>query len=202
MATLQNSINANATTPLTSAQGGSGVSSPTAHGILVAEGSSAYNPITLSNGQLLIGSTGADPVAASLTAGTGISITPGAGTITIANTETAALTWNNVTGTTQTIATGNGYISNNAAQVTYTLPATAAQGTIFAVTGGISGLSSGSWKIAQNAGQTIHFGNVNSTTGTGGSLTSSNQYDSISILCVAANTDFVVLNAVGEVTVV
>jgi hypothetical protein len=36
------------------------------------------------NGQLLIGSTGANPVVAALTAGTGISITNGAGSITIA----------------------------------------------------------------------------------------------------------------------
>jgi len=39
-----------------------------------------------SNGQLLIGSTGAAPVLGSLTAGTAISVTNGAGTITIANT--------------------------------------------------------------------------------------------------------------------
>lgn len=39
---------------------------------------------TMTNGQLIIGSTGATPVAASLSAGTGITITPGAGTITIA----------------------------------------------------------------------------------------------------------------------
>jgi len=38
------------------------------------------------NGQLLIGSTGGAPVAAALTAGTGISVTNGAGSITIANT--------------------------------------------------------------------------------------------------------------------
>lgn len=38
------------------------------------------------NGQLLIGSTGAAPVAATLTQGTGISVTNGAGSITIANT--------------------------------------------------------------------------------------------------------------------
>jgi len=37
----------------------------------------------LTNGQLLIGSTGAQPVVASLTAGTGITITAGAGSITI-----------------------------------------------------------------------------------------------------------------------
>jgi len=38
------------------------------------------------DGQLLIGSTGAAPVAAALTAGTGISVTNGAGSISIANT--------------------------------------------------------------------------------------------------------------------
>jgi hypothetical protein len=40
---------------------------------------------TMTNGQVIIGSTGATPVAASLTAGSGISITNGAGTITVAN---------------------------------------------------------------------------------------------------------------------
>ena len=39
----------------------------------------------LTNGQLLIGSTGANPVAATLTAGPNMVITPGAGTITIGN---------------------------------------------------------------------------------------------------------------------
>jgi hypothetical protein len=38
---------------------------------------------TMTNGQIIIGSTGATPVAASLTAGTGVTITPGPGTISI-----------------------------------------------------------------------------------------------------------------------
>lgn len=42
--------------------------------------------LALTNGQLAIGSTGAIPVAGSLTAGNNITITPGAGSITIANT--------------------------------------------------------------------------------------------------------------------
>lgn len=65
--------------------GGLGVASPTAHGILVAEGSSAATPLTLTNGQLLIGSSSSDPVAATLTAGANITITNGAGSITIAS---------------------------------------------------------------------------------------------------------------------
>ena len=71
------------TFPITAAEGGTGLTSLTTHGILVGEGVANVNPIVLSNGQLLIGSTGADPIAASLTAGANIAITPGAGSITI-----------------------------------------------------------------------------------------------------------------------
>lgn len=51
--------------------------------IMVSAGGSIVEAAALTNGQLLIGSTGAAPVAATLTAGTGVSITNGAGTITI-----------------------------------------------------------------------------------------------------------------------
>ena len=40
----------------------------------------------MTNGQVIIGSTGATPVAAALTAGANITITNGAGSITIAST--------------------------------------------------------------------------------------------------------------------
>lgn len=45
------------------------------------------------NGQLLIGSSGVSPVLATLTAGAGISVTNGAGSITIANTGGASLAY-------------------------------------------------------------------------------------------------------------
>lgn len=45
----------------------------------------ALGSVALTNGQLLIGSTGAIPSAAAITAGTGIAVTNGAGTITIAS---------------------------------------------------------------------------------------------------------------------
>ena len=59
---------------------------------------------TMTSGQVIIGSTGATPVAASLTPGTGVTITPGAGTITIASTGVPNITTNyqilnSVTGT-------------------------------------------------------------------------------------------------------
>ncbi len=91
-----------------------------------------------------------------------------------------------VTGTTQAMAVNNGYILNNPALVTATLPVTASVGDLVWIVGkGVGG-----WQIAQNASQTIHFGNQDTTTGVGGSLDSTNQYDAIQLLCTAANTDW------------
>ena len=65
-------------------RGGTGVSDPTVHGIMVAEGASAMSPKVLTDGQLLIGSTGVDPVAAALTGTTKrLGVTLGAGSITL-----------------------------------------------------------------------------------------------------------------------
>ncbi len=91
-----------------------------------------------------------------------------------------------VTGTAQAMAINNGYIANNAALVTATLPSMSAVGDLV----WIVGQGAGGWQIAQNAGQTIHFGNQDTTTGIGGHLDSTNQYDAIQLLCTAANTDW------------
>jgi hypothetical protein len=148
------------------------------------------------NGQLPIGSAGANPVLATLTAGTGISITNGAGSITIAGTG-GGLTWTDVTGSTQAMAVNNGYTADSGSLITFTLPSTAAFGTVMAVVGKGTGL----WKIAQNSGQTIHMGITNTTTGTGGSLASNFQYDVVYLLCTVANTDFTCVQAIGNLTV-
>jgi hypothetical protein len=91
-----------------------------------------------------------------------------------------------VTSTSQTMAVNTGYITNNSALVTTILPSTSVVGDLV----WIVGKGAGGWKIAQNAGQTIHFGNQDTTTGVGGHLDSSNQYDAIQLLCTAANTDW------------
>lgn len=101
--------------PVSAMNGGTGMSSPTAHTIAIGEGSSPFNFIgPLTNGQLLIGSTGNDPVAASLSAGSGITITPSAGGISIASTVTGGIVTidgdsGSITGSTVTIkAAGSG----------------------------------------------------------------------------------------------
>lgn len=192
-----NSINSNfPATPALPANGGTGLSSPTVHGIMVAEGSSNMNPIVLTNGQLLIGSTGADPVAANLSAGSGISIVNGAGSITISSSGNTP--WTEVTGTSQSMAINNGYVANNASLVTLTLPATAAVGDELMIVG----KGAGGWLLAQNSGQTVYFGTATTTSGVGGSLASTNRRDCIKLICITANTEFEVVNAVGNITFV
>jgi hypothetical protein len=74
----------------------------TSSGIVQTDASGNLTAPVLTNGQLLIGSTGAAPVAASLTAGSGISITPGAGSITIAASGSPAASYATVTASTYT----------------------------------------------------------------------------------------------------
>ena len=193
-------LNIDVAAPLSVANGGTGATSLTVHGIVVAEGTSALVSKVLTNGQLLIGSTGADPSAAALTAGAGISITNGAGSITVASSSAAGggFVWNDTTGTSAALVAGNAYAADNASLVTFTLPSTAAFGDSFLV----AGKGAGGWKVAQNASQAINFGNVVTTTGTGGSLASTNQYDKITITCVTANTGFIAYNSQGNITYV
>lgn len=170
----------------------------TNHNVLIGASSNGITSLALTNGQLAIGSTGADPSAATLTAGTGVSITNGAGSITI-NAIGGGLTWTEVTGTTQSAAVNNGYIANNAGQVTVTLPATSAVGDTVAVTG-INNATG--WKVAQNAGNQIFFGSASTTAGTGGSLTSTATRDVVYLVCMTANATWNVVSSIGNITVV
>lgn len=195
----QNAINANSAGLVKYDGSGtfSGVTT-TNHAVLLGAASNGITNLALTNGQLAIGSTGADPSAATLTAGTGVSITNGAGSITI-NAAGGALTWTVVTGTTQSAAVNNGYIANNAGQVTVTLPATSAVGDLVAVTG-INNATG--WKIAQNAGNQVFFGSSSTTSGAGGSLTSTATRDTVYLVCMTANATWNVVNAIGNPTVV
>lgn len=133
---------------------------------------------------------------ATITAGAGISVTPGANTITIATTN--GIAWTEVTGTSQAMAVDNGYIASNAGLVTLTLPATAVVGDRIR----IAGKGAGGWRCGQNAGQTINFGNTATTAGVAGYIDSTNRYDALELLCITANTTWVALSSVGNLNVV
>jgi len=215
----------------------------TNHSLSVGNAAGALTSLGVAaNGQIPIGSVGANPTLATITAGTATSVVNAAGSITIGADATVATTytsdagnavpalntisllggtnvttsaagaavtinatpagggyiWTDVTGATQSMAADYGYVSNRVAgNVAFTLPATASVGDVMAIAGSQNG-----WSIAQNAGQTIHFIGVDTTPGVGGSLTSTGRYDCIDLICIVANTDFVVRSSVGNITVV
>lgn len=146
----------------------------------IANGGTALTTIP-TNGQLLIGN-GTGYTLANLTAGSGVSISNGSGSITISGTG-SGIGWTEVTGTTQAMSADSGYVANNASLITFTLPATAAFGTAIS----IIGKGAGGWTIAQNASQSIQLGSVSTTVGVGGSVSSANRYDSLNLICTTAN---------------
>jgi hypothetical protein len=102
------------------------------------------------------------------------------------------------TGTTQQMLAGASYIADNAALLTFTLPAVAPQGSTLQVVGN----GAGGWTIHQNAGQVINFNAASTTVGVGGSLSSSNRYNCVELMCTIANTAWTVMNNEGTLTVV
>jgi hypothetical protein len=152
----------------------------------------------MTNGQIIIGATGGVPTPATISAGTNISIANSSNSITIASTGSAGIGWNHITATTQTMTADAGYVADNVALVTLTLPIIAAFGSVIFV----QGLGSGGWSIAQNAGQNIQVGNISSTIGVSGSVSSTNRYDAVTLLCVIADTTWTTLSTIGEISVV
>lgn len=107
--------------------------------------------------------------------------------------------WINQTLPTATLAINTGYVCAAGANlITFTLPTTSPFGAYLKIVGKDIGL----FTIAQNAGQTIHFGNVSTTTGVGGTLSSQQRYDSLSLVCVTADTEWSVTSSQGNFTLV
>lgn len=131
--------------------------------------------------------------------GDGTVTTTGSGnTITISVSATG-YTWNTITSATNPtqILKENAYITSGVSQCVLLLPLTANVGDSFIVTG-LSSL----FQIAQNANQTIIFGMLTTTTGTGGSITSTGAGDHVTVVCVATNLVFKVIDSMANLTVV
>jgi hypothetical protein len=153
------------------------------------------------NGQLLIGSTGAAPVAATLTAGTGISVTNGAGSITIANTGLLSFTTTlaGLTATTTSGAValggtlgatsgGTGYSSYAIGDILYASSTTA-----------LSALAVGAAGTVLHGGTTPTYSAVSLTADVSGILPSANGGTGVSNSSAAVGTALVA-SATGQFT--
>lgn len=179
-------------TPVTVSDGGTGTSTLTDGGIVLGSGTEAVNttaqPI---DGQILVGSTGIDPVLNTLNQGAGMIITNAAGSVTLAST---AIIWS-VQASGTALLPNEGFISTSASAQNFHLPATAVVGEVFELAQNGAGLVT----ITQISGQSVRFGNQVTTVGVGGSLASSSIGDAIKLVCTVANTTFqVVTGSVGN----
>jgi hypothetical protein len=149
------------------ANGGTGQSSLTNHGVL-------YGSNTLAIGQTAAGTTNQYLVATTSNPPVFVNGAP----IYTANSTTS------ITG-----AVSTGYITTNASLATITLPTTFAVGTQI----GVQGTTSGLWKLQAGTATTIKY--LGQTTTSAGSLTATGQYDNCVIIGIVANTTWAVLSA-------
>lgn len=128
--------------------------------------------------------------------GVGASTSAAGSTITI-TVDTTGFDWNVVTSATNpnSLVKQNGYIPKGGGVVTFLLPAAAAIGDTFLVAG-----YGNLWTLTQNAGQSITLGISSTTIGVGGSVTATQVRDSIELVCVTANTEFQIINGIGNLT--
>ncbi len=162
-----------------------GVITPVNSAALVSNGSGVPSWAAMSAGKVLVGTTAGAPAAATISSGTGITVTSGSGSISIAAIG-GGLAWNTIAGTTQNAVVNSGYVPLNSSVTSVKLPSTAAVGSIVSV----AGFGTGGWHLVANLTQTIKY--IGSTTTTAGSLNSAEQFDAITVVCVEANTTWVV----------
>lgn len=126
-----------------------------------------------------------------------ISVTGNAGTNTLTITDMDA-SWTSIAAS-QMLDVNMGYfcVSPGGALVLQ-LPAVSAQGDVIQIA--LDGATS--FQVTQGAGQTIVIGNTATTAGAGGSLTSTQQGDSIRIVCRIPNQRWVAIASLGNLTVV
>jgi hypothetical protein len=106
------------------------------------------------------------------------------------------VTWYTVTSNTNMV-TSSGYFPNSGSLLSLTLPISANVGDALM----ISGRGAGLWVLNQNASQVVNFGNQTTTSGVAGSITATNRYDVLILVCSVANLSWNVLSSEGQPTV-
>ena len=112
------------------------------------------SPYLTANGQLLIGSAGNPPVAATITAGSNMTIINGTGSISVNfSNNSTTLAWTDVTSTGQSCTASNGYIADNANLVDMNLPAICSVGDDIQ----LASNNTGGYTIWPASGQRVNF---------------------------------------------
>jgi hypothetical protein len=170
---------------ITSATLGAKLGTQTAHSLALFEGTNAaLVPLGVAtNGQIPIGSTGADPVLATITGGGGVTVTNGPGTITISSTGGI---WTDESSSFNAVAE-NGYFITGSA--TATLPLSPPQGTTIYFIFDTTGVT---FTISANTGQFIRVGSALSASD--GTCTTTTIGSSITLVYRAGNSAWFALN--------
>lgn len=180
------------------ADGGTGASTLTDHGVLLGSGTAAVTATAVgATGEIFVGSSGAD--ATWLAAGDANKVLTAHGAGNAVTWETPSgggLTWSEETGATVALAADHGYIMNRGTAITATLPSSCALYKTIKILGKGAGLT----VIAQNANQMIHYDTITTTTGVGGSLTAVDQWGCIELICTVADLEFTVASSIGDWT--
>lgn len=172
----------------------------TNNAVLVGGVSNAIQNIPLTNGQLVIGSSGNIPVAGNITSSDNtLTITNGGGTIDL-SVNGGGTPWTTVTAN-KVMAPNNGYITAGSGQLLMLLPVVSSVGDEVHIVDSGQATTNSPWRITQRAGQQI-FANLskNTTNGAGGYLeviggSTDAKYSTIVLRCIVADTFWVVDNA-------
>jgi len=151
-----------------------------AHGVILSQGLGAFTSATPAAAGTILTSNGpgVDPTFQ----------TPGSG-----------FSWQIVTSAMNpiTLVASTGYITKGVVGISFKLPAAASVGDTYKIVG-----YNALWTITQNANQKIILGILSSTVGVGGSFASSGVNDTIELVCVTANLEWITTDVTGNITIV
>lgn len=163
-------------------------------GVIFSNSSGNLSSTKGTNGQIIIGKTGDDPLWANITSSGGtIGVTNGANSINL-ETLTTGVTWTGpTTDTPIQMVVNYGYIIAGTGQKIRVLPATSAVGDTVRTS---PGTSTAYFRITQNAGQIIYADGTYTTLGVGGYLICG----AVELVCIEANTTWRMISALGSWT--
>jgi hypothetical protein len=118
-------------------------------------------------------------------------------TLTINGTGSPSEVWTSISANTSLVS-GDGYFCVGGGNLQLLLPPVSSVGDTIEI--GLVG-SSG-FTVIQNASQFVKLGNLQTTAGVGGSMSSTNQGDFLRLICYTTNIAWLAVGSVGNLTIV